>query len=595
MNIDFKKLGYRWRGYYDVNQTYADKDVVFKEGAAFAYDSLTQNFKIFARGHEEALSKGEIIVGGDIDRAIGNPGEYLYVREGKVKFEHPIDRNGTKVVRLGQKADCWMGNIQYMSHYYGVFIMSDGSVRAIGRTWEGQLGQGDQKDEGHGYWTPIRINYPQGSPAQVKAFPGYDALHTLDAKGQLWGAGNEWAGWSTHSDYFTDPGGDQTEQRMTNVGEHSDIKDAKIVDVVKGLCQYSHYSVHYAIDDQGRVYSWGDNPNGVLGHGTTSACYKAKLIEFTKDIPIAKIGTDAHTVTGMIDYDGNLYTCGHSGYNWHGHHRYTFEKVHGLQGKCVEFTGQSNEGHWNHGHYLFSSVLLEDGRLYVRGNGFPQVGWGTPAPSTSNAFINDNHLVGKNIKRSFMKHGGYGMLVAQKFDGSWIFRGDNRWHMNSGGNSDISPANAEDWDTRTDCILNPDYYNNNLDRYVFVGSNINTNAIGLTKDGRAFVDGCNRVGQRGKGIYDVHWNIGKNWTVNNGDYVADLAHSGDDYMRIRDKIVDVGYAGYNWHPYNASYYDYLACYFLTDKGDVFATGSNHYGLNGSYTGGNAGCPQKIYF
>ncbi len=66
-------------------------------------------------------------------------------------------------------------------------------------------------------------------------------------------------------------------------------------------------------------------------------------------------------------------------------------------------------------------------------------------------------------------------------------------------------------------------------------------------------------------------------------------------MRIRDKIVDVAFAGHNWHPYNASYYDYLACYFLTDKGDVFATGSNHYGINGSYTGGNAGCPQKIYF
>ncbi len=305
MNIDFKKLGYRWRGYYDVNQVYADKDVVFKEGAAFAYDSLSQNFKIFARGHEEALVKGEIIVGGDIDRAIGNPGEYLYVREGKVKFEHPIDRNGIKVVRLGQKADCWMGNINYMSHCYGVFIMSDGSVRAMGRTWEGQLGTGD-KDEGIGYWTPIRVNYPNGTPAQVKAFPGYHCLHTIDAKGQLWGAGDEFAGWSSSTDHFADPGGDETEQRMTNVGERSDIGDAKIVDVVKCLDQYSHYEVFYAIDDQGRVYSWGHNPHGILGHGNTSSIRRAKLIEFTKDIPIAKIGTDAHTATGMIDYDGNL-------------------------------------------------------------------------------------------------------------------------------------------------------------------------------------------------------------------------------------------------------------------------------------------------
>ena len=31
------------------------------------------------------------------------------------------------------------------------------------------------------------------------------------------------------------------------------------------------------------------------------------LVEFTKDTPIVDIGSDAHTVTGMIDVDGNLF------------------------------------------------------------------------------------------------------------------------------------------------------------------------------------------------------------------------------------------------------------------------------------------------
>ena len=50
MNIDYTKLGYRWRGYYSDSVAYGDKDVVYKEGAAFYFDLPTNTFKIFARG-----------------------------------------------------------------------------------------------------------------------------------------------------------------------------------------------------------------------------------------------------------------------------------------------------------------------------------------------------------------------------------------------------------------------------------------------------------------------------------------------------------------------------------------------------------------
>ena len=111
MNIDYKKLGYRWRGYYSDSVVYDNKDVVYKEGAAFYYDSLTATFKIFAKGQEEAISKGEIV--GEQTGVKGFPGEILFVQNGTVKFQHPIDRNGTRVVSLATNA--LKGNVMYPS------------------------------------------------------------------------------------------------------------------------------------------------------------------------------------------------------------------------------------------------------------------------------------------------------------------------------------------------------------------------------------------------------------------------------------------------------------------------------------------------
>lgn len=589
MNIDYKKLGYRWRGYYSDSVVYDNKDVVYKEGAAFYYDSLTATFKIFAKGQEEAISKGEIV--GEQTGVKGFPGEILFVQNGTVKFQHPIDRNGTRVVSLATNA--LKGNVMYPSDEFMTFVMADGSVRGIGRTYEGYIGASNDKDEAHGAMVPTRVNFPLGTPPIVKAFKSVGASYFVDADGTLWctgdglyagcnglGPGNEFSG----NEGFSEKG-------PVNMSANTDIGDDPIDKVFSFYCYNSGYYCMYALSTTGKVYSWGHDPNKILGNRRSlegGSTYNAMLIEFTKDTPIVDIGSDAHTVTGMIDVDGNLWTIGSGGYNWHGNSTNgVFRKVQ-LQSKCVQFQGDSGEGHWNHGHYLGSALLLDDGRLYQRGNNFDQVGWGTPGSSTSNAFRDDRHLLGKDISFFAWKHGGYAIMVAQRFDGSWMYRGDNRWSM-SPSKSPIHPTSADDWADNYPRMA-PTYYNSNIVKYKFHGGNISEGAIGLLSDGRAFVDGINRVGQNGLGLGDSHRYL-HDPTGSNTFYET----LPDFFVPINEKIIDIDMAGYHYHWYNSSYHDHSTYYFLTENGNVYATGSNNYYKNGKYPQAHSYSPSRIIF
>ena len=589
MNIDYKKLGYRWRGYYSDSVVYDNKDVVYKEGAAFYYDSSTATFKIFARGQEEAISKGEIV--SEQTGLKGFPGEILFVKNGAVKFQHPIDRNGTRVVSLATNA--LKGNVMYPSDQFMTFVMGDGSVRGIGRTYEGYLGASNDKDEVHGVMVPIRINFPLGTPPIVKAFKSLGASYFVDAEGTLWTTGQDLHagcnGLGPGREFDSNEG--FSEGGPVNMSANTDIGDDPIDKVFSFYDYYSQHTCVYALSTTGKVYSWGHDPNNILGHRRElegGATYNAMLIEFTKDTPIVDIGSDAHTVTGMIDVDGNLWTIGSGGYNWHGNSTNgVFRKVHGLQSKCVQFQGDSGEGHWNHGHYLGSCMLLEDGRLYARGNNFAQIGWGTPGLSTSNAYRDDRHLVGKDISFFAWKHGGYAMMIAQRFDGSWMFRGANRWNF-APTHADTYPSSADAWADNYPRMA-PTYYNSNLIKYKFHGGNISEGAIGLHSDGRAFVDGINHVGQRGLGTTD-HWYLDD--PTGAGNYIETLP---DFFVPIDEKIIDIDMAGYHYHWYNASYYDYSTYYFLTENGNVYATGSHHYYKNGRYPNAPSYSPNRIIF
>lgn len=603
MNIDYKKLGYRWRGYYSPDSAYNDKDVVFKEGAAFYYDTNTNAFKLFTRGQIEAISKGEIIVGGDTTTAAGFNGEYLFVRNGAVQFDHPIDRNGTKVAALVGKAST-QHSYSYGSHRFSAFIMTDGSVRTVGRTYEGQMGVGD-KDQGQGYYTPLRVNFPRGTKPAKRGWYAGGALFIQDSSGQVWASGsNEQPGVSNLSDYYTDPGAFVEAGGMKSMSEYSDIGDDIIKDIYHFYDFESGYHCLYGLCENGRVYSWGHDPNNILGHPveSTGTCYKARLIEFTKDHPIVHVGSDAHTVTGMIDVDGNLWTIGSRNYNYHGNHISEFRKVE-IGEKVVDFQGHSCRGHWSNysgGHRLGSLILTESGRLLGRGNGWGQVGWGTPGLDTSNSFIDDRHLIAKNVKKFWWKHGGYATLIVQTFDDRFLFRGyiDYYTGLNDNVNGtahNFEPTSATDFDTTAKYQMMSDYYNGNIDKMLAMMGNLRTSYLALTKNGRVFADGLNNQGQRGTGV-TTSYVIGYAGLGNNGN-LAYLDALPDHFMPIHDKVVDIAQAGYCYYHEGASGPDrtYMTNYMLTEHGDVFATGNGGYGLTGSHQAYDAYVPTKLNF
>ena len=69
----------------------------------------------------------------------------------------------------------------------------------------------------------------------------------------------------------------------------------------------------------------------------------------------------------------------------------------------------------------------------------------------------------------------------------------------------------------------------------------------------------------------------------------------DFFVPINEKIIDIDMAGYHYHWYNHSYYDYSTYYFLTENGNVYATGSSNYYKNGMYPQSHAYTPNRIIF
>ena len=150
------------------------------------------------------------------------------------------------------------------------------------------------------------------------------------------------------------------------------------------------------------------------------------------------------------------------------------------------------------------------------------------------------------------------------------------------------PTSADDWADNYSRMA-PTYYNSNLIKYKFHGGNISEGAIGLHSDGRAFVDGINRVGQSGLGSVDHKYLHDPTGSTTFFENLPDF------FVPINEKIIDIDMAGYHYHWYNASYYDYSTYYFLTENGNVYATGSSYYYKNGKYPQSHAYSPNRIIF
>lgn len=196
-----------------------------------------------------------------------------------------------------------------MSDRGNVLAIDDsGKVYAWGDNSKGQLGNGltDNKS------LPICISDLQNNALNGKKIEKIflrDAnAFALDNNGKLysWGGGNFSGQLGNGSSVSS-----KTPMCISDI-DGSELKEKKIVNVIL------NYYVSIALDENGKVYVWGDNSKGQLGIGNTEnqmlpICLNDLTghIFYGKKITNITIAEDTNTIDFMAcDYEGNAYVWG---------------------------------------------------------------------------------------------------------------------------------------------------------------------------------------------------------------------------------------------------------------------------------------------
>ena len=233
------------------------------------------------------------------------------------------------------------------------------------------------KNAGFDFWDYIdgyRPSITGGAPRLIQV-TGTDAFtFALFDNGELYhcgygGHGQNGDGTTTAYQYFRRVG--RSGGRGTGV-----LRDVHIIKTghsAKGVYA-DNVDTHscYALDNQGRIWTWGYNGYGQLGHGNTTNLSTPTVIPQTyfhnKKIVDAWMSGYDYQSSYVLTEDGDLYSFGYNGYGQLGHGnygnlyrperiKYNWNKYGGI--KKVMFQGQGSYGN--------GVVLTNDGTLHFVG------------------------------------------------------------------------------------------------------------------------------------------------------------------------------------------------------------------------------------
>jgi alpha-tubulin suppressor-like RCC1 family protein len=311
MQIDISKLGYRWKGLYSAAESYSRGDVTRKDNKVKSYNG--SSWVTMGSGQLNAENKNELLTPGTSLNLSGMAGQQIMVQsDGSLGFTHTEGRHGTTVYKLA-KTGQWMDGKQRTSGLYTYphanmgFVMTDGTVRMIGRGNEGQLGVGNTNDYSRHF--PVNAGFPPG--VKIKALYGMahgGTFYAIDYDDQLWAWGN-----SNYGQIGNGSTGDVPIPTLINgMGELP--ADAKVVDVKPGQGNWWGYFCVSIRCNNGDVYSWGSNRYGALCHetGNTTQVNTPKLVPLSQRVNIVDMHiTSSYYQTGwFITDEGVLYANG---------------------------------------------------------------------------------------------------------------------------------------------------------------------------------------------------------------------------------------------------------------------------------------------
>ena len=551
MNIDISQIGYRWKGIYSEYLAYADNDVVYKNGGAYV---IRNGVPVeFALGQQDAVLKGHLLTGGVSAGGFGNMVLHSKGTDG-VEFRFQDTRNGTLATKLMDNRTNRNG--QYLtSAYYMIAMMNDGSARSWGGQANGRGGAG-LPDVGRTF--PTRVAFPPGTPPVIDACSVWSHTYLITADGMAWSCGDG---------AYNLSGVNATNVPIpTKMQGYGDL--GSTTKIVKIRVSYSDtgYPQAMLLDDQGRVYALGTNQYSSLGIiGTANV---PRLIPFTETVPIREMTMQGGTygASHLISRDGDLYVAGQQGTSGWGRIDIASHRLWmpwGQDKKVKMSMLSETDAHWVAGSnpYRTQGVVLENGDLYVWGDGGGQTNSGWGVGYNSDIWPGSQYHPRKvldGVVDYGAVQGGYQKQIAVRDDGTVWGTGDSNYGVIS--------TSRNTWAQEGVGVIS------NATRLTMMGSQYSATVGVLTSDGKVIMWGHDDSGGFGT-----------------GDAVSRTSNNAAPAL-IPERIVD-----FQWVGYFALSQPYFTTIFLTESGQVYASGSGYYGITGDDDSENCYSPRQILF
>ena len=551
MNIDISQIGYRWKGIYSANLAYVDNDVVYYSGGAYVIRNGVP--QPFALGQQDATLKGHLLTGGVSAGGFGNMVLHSNGASG-VEFRFQDTRNGTLATKL---MDCRTGRLgHYLSaSYYMAAVMNDGSARS----WGSQNGRGGAGSNDIGRTFPTRAAFPPGTPAVIDIYNVWSVTYFLTADGMVWmsGDGGNNMGGANIAGVTAIP------RKLQGFGDLG--ANTKIVKV-RGAAGDNNLPQAMLLDDQGRVYVLGTNQYGAAG--IAGAANVPRLLPLTETVPMKDMFMQGslYGASMLISTAGDLYVAGHQSTSGWGSVDVPTHRLWmpwGQDKKVKQCMMSETDAHWVAGYnaYRTQGVVLENGDLYVWGDGSGQTpsGWGVGY--NSDIWPGTQYhprKVFEGVKEYAAVHGGYQKNIALLTDGTVWGTGDSNFSV-------INPT-RNTWAQEGVGVIS------NATRLTMNGSQYSATVGVLTSAGEVIMWGHDDTGGFGTGA-----------AVSRTSTAASPA-------LVPGRVVD-----FQWVGYFAVAQPYFTTIFLTEGGQVYASGSGYYSVNGDDDSENCFAPRQIQF
>ena len=379
-------------------------------------------------------------------------------------------------------------------------IDEDGKLYTWGANYYGRLGDGTTEIGNDKYRsTPICIseldNDLKGKSIEdLKT--GHDAIIAIDNEGKLytWGAnyyGRLGDGTTGSLSSSLDDVDDEYRDTPLCISDlENDLKGKKIVEINSG-------STLIARDEEGKVYTWGDNYNGELGDGMTGVGYRnfraipMCISDLENDLKGKKI-VEIHSDNAIIarDVEGKIYTWGE---NYEGQLGNGTTKSSNIP-ICISDLENDLKGKKIVEINSDRTIIArdEEGKIYTWGeNYYGQLGNGTMESSSIPVCISDleNDLKGKKIVEINRDN----TIIARDEEGKIYTWGENRYGQLGNGTMENSSIPV--------CIND---LNNDLKgkKIVEILDYTDTTMIALDEEGKIYTWGENYYGKLGNGTME---------------------------------------------------------------------------------------------